>query len=121
MKKNIVIIEDDASNRELAKMTLSGAGFQVFAANSIRDGAKVLDQVKADFLVCDYNLPDGIGTQLVANLKTSNPIYRKLPVLMLTIEDGENKKEEGKASGVSAWMVKPFKPSTLLKTVESLI
>jgi len=42
-------------------------------------------------------------------------------VIMLTTEAGEDKKQEGKAAGARAWVVKPFKPEQLLAAVTKLI
>jgi two-component system chemotaxis response regulator CheY len=55
----------------------------------------------------------------VRELKT-RPAYKFTPVLMLTTESQEDKKEQGKAAGAKAWMVKPFKPEALVAAVQKL-
>ena len=47
--------------------------------------------------------------------------FRFTPILMLTTEAGKDKKEEGKKLGAKAWIVKPFKPDQLIKSVQTLI
>jgi len=47
--------------------------------------------------------------------------YKFTPVIMLTTESAEGKKEEGKAAGAKAWVVKPFKPEVLLGAVAKLV
>jgi two-component system chemotaxis response regulator CheY len=49
------------------------------------------------------------------------PAYKFTPVIMLTTECQEQKKEEGKAAGARAWMVKPFQPAQMLNAVSKLV
>ena len=46
--------------------------------------------------------------------------YKFMPILMLTTESQEEKKEQGKAAGAKAWMVKPFSPTQLVSAVSKL-
>jgi two-component system chemotaxis response regulator CheY len=48
------------------------------------------------------------------------PTYKFMPILMLTTESQDSKKEEGKAAGAKAWMVKPFSPTQLVSAVGKL-
>jgi len=50
-----------------------------------------------------------------------HPTCKFTPVIMLTTEAGEDKKQEGRAAGAKAWIVKPFQPSTLLDAVSKLV
>ena len=49
------------------------------------------------------------------------PTYKFTPVIMLTTEAGEAKKQAGRDAGVKAWVVKPFQPELLLGAVTKLI
>jgi two-component system chemotaxis response regulator CheY len=48
------------------------------------------------------------------------PAYKFMPILMLTTESQDEKKEQGKAAGAKAWMVKPFSPTQLVSAVSKL-
>ncbi len=50
----------------------------------------------------------------------AHPNYKFTPVIMLTTEAGEDKKNEGRAAGAKAWIVKPFQPQTMLDAVAKL-
>ncbi len=50
----------------------------------------------------------------------AHPSYKFTPVIMLTTEAGEDKKNEGRAAGAKAWIVKPFQPQTMLDAVAKL-
>jgi two-component system chemotaxis response regulator CheY len=74
---------------------------------------------KINLIISDVNMPNMDGITFVRELKT-RPAYKFTPVLMLTTESQEEKKEQGKAAGARAWMVKPFKPEALLAAVQKL-
>ncbi|MFM2484617.1 response regulator [Celerinatantimonas yamalensis] len=119
MSKNILVIDDSASVRQVVGMALRNAGHQVTEAVDGRDGLAKLDGQKFHLIVCDVNMPnmDGISFLKAAKQKSA---YKFTPVLMLTTESGENMKQEGKAAGAKAWLVKPFKPEVLLNAVTKL-
>ncbi|MFM2477815.1 response regulator [Celerinatantimonas sp. MCCC 1A17872] len=119
MSKNILIIDDSASVRQVVGMALRGAGHQVVEAVDGKDGLAKLNGQKFHLIVCDVNMPnmDGISFLKAAKQK---PDYKFTPILMLTTESGADKKQEGKAAGAKAWLVKPFKPEVLLSAVTKL-
>ncbi|MBL7004972.1 MAG: response regulator [Gammaproteobacteria bacterium] len=67
-------------------------------------------------IVTDVNMPNKDGITLIRDLRAL-PDYKFIPMLMLTTESGIEKKQEGKAAGATGWMVKPFNPDQLLKTL----
>jgi two-component system chemotaxis response regulator CheY len=69
--------------------------------------------------VCDINMPVMNGIEFVKAAKQL-PAYKFMPILMLTTESQDSKKEEGKAAGAKAWMVKPFSPTQLVSAVTKL-
>lgn len=119
MAKTILVIDDSASLRMLVKMTLKDAGYDVLEADDGLTALKVLDGRKINLAVCDVNMPglDGISFLTQARQK---PAYRFLPVIMLTTETQQAKKDAGKAAGARAWITKPFSPPQLLDAVGKL-
>jgi len=69
--------------------------------------------------ICDVNMPNMNGIEFVKAAKQL-AAYRFMPILMLTTETQEAKKEQGKAVGAKAWMVKPFSPTQLVSAVSKL-
>ena len=98
---------------------MTGAGYNVLEAGDGQAALALLDGRSINMVVCDVNMPIMNGIEFVKAAKQL-PAYRFLPVLMLTTESQESKKEEGKAAGAKAWMVKPFSPSSLLNAVSKL-
>lgn len=120
MAKNILVVDDSASFRAVVGMALKGAGYDVVEAGDGVEALSKLDGRKFNLVVSDVNMPNLDGIGFVKRLKL-HPEYRFTPVIMLTTVSGEDKKAEGKAAGVRAWVVKPFQPPVLLDAVAKLM
>ena len=79
-----------------------------------------LDGTKFHLAIFDVNMPVMDGITFVAEAKKL-PNYRFMPIIMLTTESRESRKEEGRMAGAKAWVVKPFRPEQILYAVERLI
>ena len=119
MAKTILIVDDSASMRQLVRMTLTGAGYQVLEAVDGVDALAKLGGQRVSLVISDVNMPNMDGITFLKTLKTK-PEHKFTPVLMLTTESEEQRKREGQAAGARAWLVKPFQPPVLLAAVEKL-
>ncbi len=117
---NILAVDDSASMRQMVSFTLKGAGYTVVEAV---DGVDALNKAKTqkfDCVVTDVNMPNKDGITLIKDLRTL-PDFKFIPMLMLTTESGMDKKQAGKAAGATGWIVKPFNPDQLLKTIKKVL
>lgn len=116
----ILAVDDSASMRQMVSFTLKGAGYNVVEAV---DGVDALNKAKAqtfDCVVTDVNMPNKDGIELIKDLRAL-PNYKFTPLLMLTTEAGMDKKQQGKDAGATGWIVKPFNPDQLLKTIKKVM
>jgi len=120
MAKTLLIIDDSASLRQVVKLTLVSAGYEVIEACDGVDALQKLDGTRVHLIICDVNMPNMDGITFVRQVKTL-PNYKFTPIIMLTTESLEFRKQEGQAAGAKAWIVKPFKPDTLLNAVSRLV
>ena len=120
MSKIVMIVEDSASVRQVLKITLSNAGYEVREGVDGQDALHKLNGDKINLFVCDVNMPNMDGITFVKKLKEKEN-YKFTPVIMLTTESEEEKKMQGMEAGAKAWLVKPFQPAQLLSAVEKLI
>lgn len=123
MAKKIMIVDDASSIRQSLSYVLQQAGYEVIEAVDGADALKKIAGEKVSLIVSDVNMPNMDGLTFVKTLK-SDPQYadnKFTPVVMLTTEAGEDKKNEGKEAGVKAWMTKPFPPDKLLEAVSKLV
>ena len=120
MAKTIMIVDDSGSMREMIAFVLKGAGYDVVDACDGQDALSKLTGKKINLIISDVNMPklDGIG--LVKAVKQL-PNYKFTPIVMLTTESQQTKKQEGQAAGAKGWIVKPFNPEQLLAAVEKLV
>lgn len=120
MAKTILVVDDSSSFRQVVSMALRGADHDIVEAQDGKDALGKLDGRKINLIVSDVNMPVMDGISFVKAAKQL-PAYKFTPVIMLTTEAGDDKKAEGKAAGVKAWVVKPFQPPILLDAVSKLI
>lgn len=120
MGKNIMIVDDSASLRQVVAIALRGAGYDVIEAQNGQDALSKLDGKKIHLIISDVNMPVMDGITLVKEVKKL-PAYKFTPIIMLTTEGADAKKKEGQAAGAKAWIVKPFQPDQMLKAVSTLI
>lgn len=122
MGKNILVVDDSESIRELIANTLEEAGYSVFRGVNGRDGVDKLQQMEQDMdlIVTDLFMPEMDGIDLIRNVRKMED-YKYTPILMLTTESHIDKKIEGKKAGVTGWLVKPFDEERLLKIVRKIL
>lgn len=120
MSKTILIVDDSASIRQVVAMTLKGAGYEVIEACDGQDALSKLTGQRVHLIISDVNMPVMNGIELLKQVK-AHPTYKFTPVIMLTTESSDSMKEQGRAAGAKAWMVKPFKPEQILAATAKLV
>lgn len=120
MAKTILVVDDSASIRQIVSIVLQGAGYHVIESCDGRDALNKLDGRKIDLIISDINMPRMDGFTFVREVKQLVD-YQLIPIILLTTESQEAKKQEGRAAGAKAWVVKPFKPENMLQTVGKLL
>lgn len=117
MSKTVLIVDDSASMRQLVSFALRDAGYDVIDAINGKDAMNKLNGGKIDMVVTDLNMPEMDGIEFIKQVR-NNPGYKFTPIVMLTTESQESKKQEGKQAGASGWIVKPFTPEQLIDIVK---
>lgn len=120
MSKTIMIVDDSASVRHSVAEALSEAGYNMLEACDGKDALKKLTGSRVHLIISDVNMPNMDGIAMVKEVKQL-PAYKFTPIIMLTTEGSDKVKESGKAAGVKAWMVKPFKPEQMIQAVKTLV
>jgi two-component system chemotaxis response regulator CheY len=120
MGKTIMTVDDSASVRQMVTFTLKGAGYTVVEAVDGKDALAKINTTQVNMLITDLNMPNLDGIGLIKAVRT-NPSYKFIPIVMLTTESQDSKKQEGKSAGATGWIVKPFKPDQLLAVVKKVL
>jgi len=120
MPKTVMIVEDVKSMRGLVAMTLNTAGYMVIEAGDGKEAMKKLSENKVHMIISDVNMPNMNGIEFLTGIKKDYR-YKYIPVVMLTTQGDEESKRLGQMAGAKAWVVKPFKPETIVKVVQKII
>ncbi len=121
MAKIILIVDDSSSMRTVVRIALEREGYQVIEAGDGREALLLLERTpKVHLIVSDVNMPNMNGFEFVTQVKL-HARHKFAPVIMLTTEVDDAKKQQGRTAGAKAWIVKPFKPPQLLDAVSKLI
>jgi CheY-like chemotaxis protein len=114
MAARILVVDDDASLRDLLRLHLSAAGYEVqTAADGIAAGYLVL-KAPPDLIITDVNMPHMDGFEFVAALKADKSLP-PIPVIFLTsLEEGD---QRGRELGAVGYVTKPVRADRLLALV----
>ncbi len=114
---NILIVDDDAHIRELARVFLHNEGFHTVEANDGVQALALLETTKVDLVVLDIMMPNMDGWELCRQLKEDYDI----PVLMVTAKGETSQRLKGFELGTDDYLVKPFEPLELVARVKALL
>jgi two-component system chemotaxis response regulator CheY len=113
-------VDDSASVRQVVAFTLKSAGFDVVEAVDGKDALSKLNGNTVHMIITDLNMPNLDGLGLIRNVRAGTT-HKFVPVIMVTTESDDAKKQEGKQAGATGWIVKPFKPEQLLAVVKKVL
>jgi len=119
MSPRVLVVDDSPIIRDLLRLTLEDAGFEVAEAEDGKAAIAALKRQQPHLIICDLSMPelDGIG---VLDIVRSDPRYASVPVLMLTVESQPEASAAAKAHGAQAFMRKPCSARDLVSTVVGL-
>ncbi len=120
MQKVIMTVDDSASVRQMVRFTLEEAGYGVVEAVDGKDAISKLSATPVQLVITDLNMPNMDGIQLIKGVRQSST-HRFVPIIMLTTESQDSKKQEGKQAGATGWIIKPFKPDQLKAVVKKVL
>ena len=117
-----ILLVDDSTTILLSISSILGkAGYAVEKAANAEDALKKFNAgIKLNLLITDLNMPGMNGIELIREVRRL-PAYKFLPILFLTTESQQAKKQEAKAAGASGWIVKPATADELLSTIKLVI
>jgi two-component system, chemotaxis family, chemotaxis protein CheY len=119
--KSILIVEDSATTRALIRAVIEEMGdFNTIEAGSGFEALKILPSEHFSLVITDVNMPDINGLELVSFIK-NNPLYKGIPLIIVSTERNEEDRRKGLALGAAAYVTKPFKANELQEVVRQAI
>lgn len=116
----ILAVDDQMTMRQMVSTVLSSQGHVVVTAEDGVEGLKVAREQVFDLVISDVNMPNMGGISLVSKIRRIEE-YKYTPILMLTTESSQYRKDKAKQSGASGWLTKPFDPDRLNNAVNKLL
>ncbi|BET27030.1 two-component system chemotaxis response regulator CheY [Limnobacter thiooxidans] len=117
--KSILLVDDSATMLMSLRQTLEMSGFKVDTAC---DGVDALGKLKTiqkpDLIITDINMPNMNGIDFIRNVRQ---LLRFVPILTLTTESQQDKREEAKKLGATGWLVKPVGGQDLVRIIKQVV
>lgn len=117
---NILVVEDEDAIRAMLVMVLEQANFIPIAASDAQEAQKILTDALPDLILLDWMLPGISGVEWARRLK-KEPVYRDIPIILLTARGEEEDKVRGLEIGADDYMTKPFSPKELVARIRAVL
>jgi two-component system, cell cycle response regulator DivK len=113
----ILIVDDNADNREVYSILLEHAGYAVVKASDGWSGVQQARACHPDLILMDISMPVMDGFQATEILK-ADPATHDIPVLAVTAHDGPEHRLRARHLGMSGYLTKPLPPGRVLQEVD---
>jgi two-component system phosphate regulon response regulator PhoB len=120
VKFTLLIVDDEVAIRDMIRISLEHAGFNVISAKNASEAYIKIIDLKPDLVLLDWMLPGGSGIELARRLRRDD-ITRDLPIIMLTARASEDNMVQGLDEGADDYVVKPFSPKELIARIRSVL
>ena len=115
--ETILVVDDEANIRDLARLYLEQDGFQVLTATN---GRQAIDQVRydrPDLVILDLMLPELDGWEVCRRIRSTSHV----PIIMLTARSEDVDKIVGLELGADDYLTKPFNPRELVARIKAVL
>jgi DNA-binding NtrC family response regulator len=110
----ILLIDDDPGLSEVIELLLSGEGYAVKRATTVKGGLESMRDGQVELVITDLKLPDGTGLNVIAAIRASHPA---LPIIMITSYSSIESAIGALRAGAFDYVIKPFDNGELLHAV----
>jgi len=111
--KKILVVDDDKDLVKVIKTALEIKGFEVVVAYEGEEAFQKLKAASADLIILDILMPKLNGLEVLQRIR-ENPDFNPIPVILLTVKDGNEDMMKGYKFGADYYLSKPFKMEELL-------
>lgn len=120
--RRVLVVDDGVTTRDLLRSALTAVGYEVLTARDGEEALQVLTREgPVDLVITDVQMPRVDGITLTRRLR-SDPAWRDLPIIILSIQANPDDLRRGLEAGASAYLTKQnFDEGTLLETIEQVL
>src|SRR3954465_1551766 len=120
MAKKILLADDSITIQKVVELTFSDGDYEVVAVNNGAKAIQKIAEIKPDVILSDIIMPEKNGYEVCEFVK-SHPVYRGIPVILLTGTFEPFDPDRADKAGCDAVVTKPFESQSLIAKVEELI
>lgn len=107
MQPTVLVVEDEAAQREVLKYNLESEGFHVVTAADGNEALLLIQEEKPDLIFLDWMLPHTSGIEICRQIKM-RPELRSTPIIMISARSEEVDKVRGLEMGADDYVSKPY-------------
>jgi len=118
--KTILIVDDEASIRDMLRVALEMADYQCLEAEDAQQAHTLIVDRKPQLILLDWMMPGTSGVELARRLKRDE-LTAEIPIIMLTAKGEEDNKIQGLEVGADDYITKPFSPRELVARLKAVL
>lgn len=118
--KRILVVEDEPSIRQMLRLALERAQFQVMEAGDVQAARLKVAEARPDLILLDWMLPGVSGVELARELK-GDAHHRDIPIIMVTARAEEEDRVRGLNIGCDDYVSKPFSFPELIARIRAVL
>jgi DNA-binding response OmpR family regulator len=108
----VLIVDDEPDIVGLLLETLAPEGYRLLSAHDGEAGLRLARRERPSLILLDWRMPRKSGLEVCRALRQDpDPELRRMPVVLLTAQMGEENIAAGFSAGVTDYLTKPFKPA----------
>jgi len=113
LNMKVLIVDDFSTMRKIVRNIIKQIGFKnIIEADDGKSAVKELKKGKVDLILCDWNMPEMSGIDLLKTVRSDDEL-KDIPFVMITAEAQKDNILEAVKEGVSNYIVKPFTAETI--------
>lgn len=120
MKQTVLIVDDEASIRDMIAIALEMADFNVLEAENAQQALPLAVDERPDLILLDWMMPGVSGVELARRLKREETT-KETPIILLTAKGEEDNKVQGLEAGADDYITKPFSPRELVARLRAVL
>ncbi len=120
MKSKVLVVEDDRVSRNLLKLVLKDAGYDVLEACDGEEALRVMTSEPPGMILLDIMMPGMSGWEVCQRVRNDDEL-KEIPIIMITAKHSAEDVENAKKYKVKGYLLKPFQVSSLENKIKKVL
>lgn len=124
MSGSLLIVDDSSTMRKIIMRTLRMSGIKFDTTDEAQNGLEGFNKLSAesvDVVLCDVNMPEMSGLEMVKKVRTELPSCKETKIIMVTTESSQEFVSNAMKNGADGYISKPFTPEKFQEKLSPLL